>query len=71
MSESELADSGVCEFCGENLNLSDLFHFPRSALTAVCCECATRYGGVYDPKRERWRVSPKLPSSFNADYWSG
>ena len=65
MRQREVEESGICAVCGEELDREFSFHFCLSTMTAVCQECARRYGDVYDAEQERWRVSPKFPSSIN------
>jgi hypothetical protein len=60
MQERQENDHDRCASCGAEVEVGTERGFAYGPSGALCHECATRRGGVYDVERERWEIEPDL-----------
>ena len=60
MHRSELDQGTLCADCGALMlaGAEDGFGFGESSM--LCASCATRRGGSYDARQERWVCAPRV-----------
>ena len=60
MHRSEADDEVRCLQCGAEVSMGRDRAYVVSEENALCQACATRRGGAYDERQDRWVAAPRL-----------
>ncbi len=60
MHREELEEEVVCASCGTLFSIAEERGFGFGEDLALCFDCATQRGGVYDEETDRWTTEPNV-----------